>query len=65
MFRCCYQCEKRHINCHSDCTAFLEEKAKLDKAKEEKAKQTASRNEFIAMAMRRKDKEYRKRNLRY
>ena len=41
MQRCCYQCEKRHINCHSDCTAFLEEKAKLDKAKEEKAKEAA------------------------
>ena len=65
MFRCCYQCEKRHINCHSDCTDFLDEKAKMDKAREEKTKQTASRNEFIAMAMRRKDKEYRKRNLRY
>lgn len=64
MYRCCYQCEKRHINCHSDCTAFLEEKAKLDKAKEEKAKEAAFRNNFIAMVADKKYKEGKKRNTR-
>lgn len=64
MYRCCYQCEKRHINCHNGCTAFLEEKAKLDKAKEEKAKEAAFRNNFIALIADRKYKDIKKRNLR-
>ena len=64
MYRCCYKCDKRHIGCHGSCKAFLEEKAELDKAKEEKAKEKAFRNNFIAMMAAKKYKDVKKRNLR-
>ena len=23
---CCYQCDKRHINCHADCADYIEQR---------------------------------------
>ena len=33
MIRCCYGCEERYSNCHSECDRYKKEKAKLEDIK--------------------------------
>ncbi len=32
--KCCYNCEKRHPNCHASCNEYISEKAELDAQRE-------------------------------
>ena len=43
-FKCCMNCQERHVGCHKDCPAYLTQKEKFYKEKETVEK---NRNELI------------------
>ena len=41
-FHCCYNCDKRHMNCHSECPEYIQ--AKEETAKENKKRDACKLN---------------------
>lgn len=37
--KCCLNCKKRHLNCHSKCDIYIKEKEIIEKEKEEARKE--------------------------
>lgn len=34
-FECCIDCDKRHVGCHAECEAYLQEKANHQRVKDD------------------------------
>lgn len=62
--RCCYNCQKRHIGCHSDCKDYLAEKAARDAEISLISKQRAIDDMFISRKAKQATESSRRKNIR-
>lgn len=61
----CRRCTERHVGCHATCERYIEQRAELDRIREQRRKESEIAQVMIDSTTKAADKERRKKNRRW